>query len=185
MKRKIYLASSWRNPVYPLTVLNLREDGHEVYDFRADGFRWDELHPAMPHLSVKGWLSVIRENKRAQDHFAQDWNALQEADTVVQVLPSGRSASWETGYALGAGKDTFLYIFPDERFEAELMVLMFEPRVFTVWTELRKALLAETPVLETEQPDLMPQIHQPPFSPPTDMASPPAREKRSRRIQSK
>ena len=34
MKRKIYVASSWRNGVYPEVVAKLREAGHEVYDFR-------------------------------------------------------------------------------------------------------------------------------------------------------
>ena len=34
MKRKIYVASSWRNEYYPEVVAKLREAGHEVYDFR-------------------------------------------------------------------------------------------------------------------------------------------------------
>ena len=34
MKRKIYVASSWRNEYYPEVVRQLREAGHEVYDFR-------------------------------------------------------------------------------------------------------------------------------------------------------
>jgi hypothetical protein len=34
MKRKIYVASSWRNEYYPEVVEKLREAGHEVYDFR-------------------------------------------------------------------------------------------------------------------------------------------------------
>ena len=34
MKRKIYVASSWRNEYYPEVVEKLREAGHDVYDFR-------------------------------------------------------------------------------------------------------------------------------------------------------
>ena len=34
MKRKIYVASSWRNEYYPEVVAKLREAGHDVYDFR-------------------------------------------------------------------------------------------------------------------------------------------------------
>jgi len=34
MRRKIYVASSWRNDYYPKVVAKLREAGHEVYDFR-------------------------------------------------------------------------------------------------------------------------------------------------------
>jgi len=36
MKRKIYVASSWRNEYYPEVVAKLREAGHEVYDFHND-----------------------------------------------------------------------------------------------------------------------------------------------------
>ena len=31
MKRKIYVASSWRNGYYPDVVVKLREAGHDVY----------------------------------------------------------------------------------------------------------------------------------------------------------
>ena len=45
MKRKIYVASSWRNTFYPEVVAKLREAGHNVYDFRNPpsgdpGFKW-------------------------------------------------------------------------------------------------------------------------------------------------
>lgn len=32
---KLYLASSWRNNIYPGILHTLRRFGHEVYDFRA------------------------------------------------------------------------------------------------------------------------------------------------------
>ena len=37
---KIYVASSWRNEFQHNVVKALREDGHEVYDFREDGDGW-------------------------------------------------------------------------------------------------------------------------------------------------
>ena len=40
MSRRIYLASSWRNPAQPAFVKHLREAGHEVYDFRTTGHGW-------------------------------------------------------------------------------------------------------------------------------------------------
>src|SRR5258705_2332390 len=48
---KIYVASSWRNPLQPAIVHTLRRCGHDVYDFRSPkpgdrGFHWSELgHP--------------------------------------------------------------------------------------------------------------------------------------------
>ena len=48
MKRKIYVASSWRNGYYPDVVAKLREAGHDVYDFRNPpsgdpGFKWSSV----------------------------------------------------------------------------------------------------------------------------------------------
>ena len=48
MKRKIYVASSWRNEYYPDVVVKLREAGHDVYDFRNPpsgdpGFKWSSV----------------------------------------------------------------------------------------------------------------------------------------------
>ena len=50
MRRKIYVASSWRNVYYPDVVAKLREAGHDVYDFRNPpsgdpGFKWGNVDP--------------------------------------------------------------------------------------------------------------------------------------------
>ena len=44
----IYVASSWRNQYYPEVVKRLREEGHQVYDFRdpphgGTGFHWTDV----------------------------------------------------------------------------------------------------------------------------------------------
>ncbi|WP_288286697.1 hypothetical protein [uncultured Prevotella sp.] len=59
MKRKIYVASSWRNEYYPEVVEKLREAGREVYDFRNPpsgdpGFKWGNVsvdYIVMGHLA--------------------------------------------------------------------------------------------------------------------------------------
>lgn len=123
---KIYLASSWRNRYQPLVLAALREAGHSVYDFRNpapgdDGFQWSEVDPE--------WLAWEPETFRtALDHpvsrhgFANDYGAMQWADTGVLLLPSGRSAHIEAGYFNGAKKP--LYILLMELPEPELMYLM-------------------------------------------------------------
>lgn len=44
---KVYVASSWRNQHQPQVVSFLREQGHEVYDFRhpagKTGFQWSQI----------------------------------------------------------------------------------------------------------------------------------------------
>lgn len=105
---KIYVASSWRNQIQPSVVAALRNDGHKVYDFRNpvpgnDGFRWTEIDP--------NWLNWTPDQyRRALKHpiamrgFRYDMESLSQCDACVLVLPSGRSASFEFGWAVGQGK---------------------------------------------------------------------------------
>ncbi len=138
-KRNIYVASSWRNRIQPVVVDLLRGLKHTVYDFRNPapgdaGFSWSEIEP--------NWLSWTPEQYRAalQSPIAQrgygfDIGALHASDTCVLVLPSGRSASWEFGYAMGAGKDAYVIML--EPCEPELMYQ--EAEILTTWTEIRAA----------------------------------------------
>lgn len=124
---KIYVASSWRNPRQPAIVTALREAGHEVYDFRNptpgnNGFGWKQCDPRPPsEWSVADYRRVL-ETPRAQEGFAFDMGALRACDACVLVLPCGRSAHLELGWAAGAGKRCLvLYETLDE---PELMYLM-------------------------------------------------------------
>ena len=123
MTRRIYVASSWRNVLQPAIVHTLRRCGHEVYDFRHPkpedtGFSWGDIAEGW-----KGWTpKEYREGLKhpiAQAGFKSDMDALKWCDTCVLVLPSGRSASWEFGWALGAGKAGAIVMF--ESCEPELM----------------------------------------------------------------
>jgi nucleoside 2-deoxyribosyltransferase len=124
--RKIYLASSWRNPAQPETVIWLRSLGHEVYDFRNpatndSGFSWREIDPYWLHWSAAQYL-VALTSEEAKRGYAFDKNALDWCDTCILLLPCGRSAHLEAGYAIGQGKPT--YIVLDDTFEPELMYLL-------------------------------------------------------------
>ena len=114
--RRIYVASSWRNPEQPYIVEILRYAGHEVYDFREPtpgnrGFSWHEIDPSIPVGPADLVLgpSKIRDmlqHPAAQDGFRLDMGALEWCDTCVLVLPCGRSAHLEAGWAAGAGRFT-------------------------------------------------------------------------------
>ena len=123
---KIYLASSWRNQYQPAVIGALRDMGYEVYDFRNPklgdvGFAWSEIDEDWidwtPQAFVDGLASPI-----ADAGFASDWDAMQWADTFVLLLPSGRSAHLEAGWAIGQGKPTFILV--PEPCEPELMYKM-------------------------------------------------------------
>jgi hypothetical protein len=122
---KIYVASSWRNLLQPAIVSLLRSCGHEVYDFRNpapgnNGFAWAAIDPDWQKWTPKQYRTAL-EHPIAAQGFEFDINALRACDACVLVLPSGRSASWEFGWALGNGKNGAVVMF--EACEPELMYL--------------------------------------------------------------
>ena len=112
-KKKIYVASSWRNEFQPEVVRTLRALGHEVYDFRnpphgRGGFQWSSIG--------KDWLEWSAEQYRenlshpiAEAGFKSDLDAMLACDVCVLVLPCGRSAHTEAGWYSGAGRPVYVY----------------------------------------------------------------------------
>lgn len=123
----VYVASSWRNPDQPAIVDAIRATGADVYDFRnppnGAGFGWEEIHPGWRQWTAAQYVAAL-EHPRAIEGFASDFDAMQRADAVVLVLPCGRSAHLELGWAVGAGKRTAILLNGDH--EPELMVKMVD-----------------------------------------------------------
>lgn len=115
--RRIYVASSWRNPYQQNIVSILRHDGHDVYDFMHPpggdhlGFSWSDVDPSWRDWTMAQYQAAL-DHPIADAGFASDYSAMLDADTCVLVLPCGRSAHLEAGYFVGAGKH--LYILLDE-----------------------------------------------------------------------
>lgn len=126
----IYVASSWRNPYY-LGILDcLDQWAIEYYNWRdEEGFHWSEVFGTE---SVDHWTEPIPPHKfveamqhhRAISGFERDMQHLREADAVVLLLPCGKSAHLEAGWAVGAGKPVALYT-GHESLQPELMYGMF------------------------------------------------------------
>lgn len=107
---KVYVASSWRNPHQPAVVEALRRAGHEVYDFRHpapgdNGFHWSEIDPAWQQWDAEKFRGAL-DHDIARAGFDKDMDALADCDACVLVLPCGRSAHLELGYAVGHGAAT-------------------------------------------------------------------------------
>ena len=107
-RRKIYVASSWRNEFYPEVVEALRADGHEVYDFRNPpsgdaGFKWSTISEDYMDWSPQEYREQLNHPKAIRQ-FANDIEAMEACDTCVLVLPCGRSAHTEAGWFAGRGK---------------------------------------------------------------------------------
>lgn len=139
---RIYVASSWRNELQPSVVELLRGHGHEVYDFRRpssedNGFSWREIG--------EGWLAWSpREFRMALRHpaatrgFQLDMDALNWAEATLLVLPCGKSAHLELGYAVGRGHRTAVYM--PAASEPELMyrmvgAILISERELADWSE--------------------------------------------------
>ena len=123
----IYVASSWRNLIQPTVVRALRELGHTVYDFKNPvpgdhGFSWSQCTDVPRPWTAAHFREVLR-HPLALDGFSKDMKALRDAHITVLVLPCGRSAHLELGYATGAGQKTYV-LLDDPVSEPELMYHM-------------------------------------------------------------
>jgi hypothetical protein len=125
---RIYVASSWRNEArQQATVHALRGAGHEVYDFRNpapgdNGFSWRQCATPEQLKDPRRFRDEVLTSDIARDGFAKDMEALRAAEATVIVLPCGRSAHLELGYAVGAKQRTIVYL-DDPMSEPELMYL--------------------------------------------------------------
>lgn len=121
----IYVASSWRN-VYQPAVINILRAAHlKCYDFRSDSaFGWNQIDPKWEQWDLDEYQEALK-HPLAVRGFDSDFNAMQESDTFILVLPCGRSAHLELGWAVGAGKKTAILLpTPEGRTEPELMYKM-------------------------------------------------------------
>ena len=139
----VYVASSWRNLMQEAVCATLKAAGIPHYDFKnpegGTGFSWSEVKtrtPSVPprdtpDMKPKGsdwehreeYLQMIA-HPRAVEGFNADFAAMHKADTFVMVLPCGKSAHLELGWAIGAGKRTAILL--EDPIEPELMYRMVD-----------------------------------------------------------
>lgn len=123
----LYVASSWKNPYYNNVVDKLRAHGFECFDFRRPdgdgGFHWSNIDKNWRTWSLHRYRQALRSYEAGRG-FHQDMHALKACDALVLVMPCGRSAHLELGYAIGQSKPSFVY-FPksitEDEWEPELM----------------------------------------------------------------
>lgn len=143
---RIYVASSWRNLKQIEVVGELRDAGHDVYDYREPcyagprgcsvtvgmakgGFDWKELDPSWKDWDAATYRDRLLQSPIAAHGFLSDLRAMRWADTFVLVMPCGRSAHLEAGWAAGAGKRTIILL---DDGEPELMNLLADELVVSV-----------------------------------------------------
>lgn len=113
----VYVASSWRCAMQPAVIHLLRAAGIDRYDFRNPpahkGFSWKEV---MPEFDINDQLVDEDDYLKGLAHpfaeagFKSDFDAMERADAFILVLPCGRSAHLELGWAVGQGKRTAILL---------------------------------------------------------------------------
>lgn len=123
----IYVASSWRCPIFRSVINGLKSAGIEHYDFQHDGaaFDWSDVDRTWDSQAHERNRYTMREMGRLMRHplskrgFAADSRALRHATATLLVLPCGKSAHLELGYSIGRGIPTAVLSLETE--EPELM----------------------------------------------------------------
>lgn len=146
---RIYISSSWKNPRQPYLVEELRKRGHKVYDFRHPSGRndsnvWESVSKKLGFedkyhngsLSAEEYRNMLLDDDSIS-RFKEHFDAMNDADTCILLLPCGRSSHIEAGYMAGAGKRVFVMDL-DQEVTPELMYLALDD-YFYDFDELFKA----------------------------------------------
>lgn len=122
---KYFIASRWRNrAILDPLVERIRAAGHDAYYFveKTVTKHARDLEPEeymKKYEAIKNW----REDPYCKEIYEQDLGGLKQCETLLLVLPAGKSAHMEAGIAHGLGKRTIL-VGPVE--ETESLYLAFD-----------------------------------------------------------
>lgn len=136
MSKKIYVASSWRNPYFDTVIKLLNGAGHLPFNFKqprpgVNGFSWSAINPDWVNWSLTVYRSALG-HEIATAGFIRDFMGMTKSDECLLVCPSGRSAHLEAGYCAGQGKEVVAFMI--EKQEPELMYNFFNT-VLVGWEE--------------------------------------------------
>ena len=132
------MVGSLRLPRVAEVARILRADGHTVFDdwFSAGPIADDSWQD---YEQSRGRSYVEALHAPAAKHvFAFDYRWLNWADSVVAVLPAGKSAYGELGWARGAGKRTYALV--EEEPERWDVMLQFAETIVGSLDELLRAM---------------------------------------------
>jgi hypothetical protein len=161
---KIYVASSWRNKYQENVVKLLRENGHEVYDFKNpnpedpnnNGFRWSAIDPDWLNWTPERFKEVLN-HPIAIRGYKSDKDAIDWCDMGILVLPCGRSAHLEAGWIGGSKKRVAVYM--PELPEPELMYRFFIEQAQSMGIQFDAICLTEQAMLEFAASKPYPHIY--------------------------
>lgn len=124
-----------KNPAVIEAAKLLRLHGHYVFDdWISPGANTDAHWMEYEQARGRTYLEAL-DGKHVNNVFQFDKNNIDDADIVVLMLPCGKSAHLELGYAIGTGKPGHIILNGDEPWE-----VMY--KFATVWPSI-EAFVAE------------------------------------------
>ncbi len=129
MKYQYTIISRWRNKdvVMELTE-KIRQKGKTVYSFiEGDGSNHalkDHEQKYQPEEFMQKFESILdwKNDPGVKEIFNIDMQALKDSETVILLLPAGKSSHIEAGVAYGLGKNLIVI---GEQKETESLYLIF------------------------------------------------------------
>jgi hypothetical protein len=111
---RIYPAGSRKNSIMLDQVIRAcRIAGHDVHDWRADDFDWGDI-------SDHNYVSALFDSNAVRQ-FEANREAIRRCDVCILVLPAGRCAHSEFGYAVGLDKRAVVFLDAEHRGPPDLM----------------------------------------------------------------
>lgn len=123
MTYQYFIASRWRNRDTVLDLLDkLQAKGKKVYCFiKTDPYHSPDDDPEKTmaeYEATENW----QNNKMIRDIFKKDMQGLKDSETLLLLLPAGKSAHIEAGVAFGMNKRCIVI---GEQKETESLYLIF------------------------------------------------------------
>lgn len=135
---KVYLIGALANRSIISLSNNIRQLGYDVFDdWISPGPQADEFWQEYEAERGRTYKEALNGH-HADTVFDYDVRHLHEADIVVMVLPCGKSAHLELGWAIGQGKVG--YVLFDEEPERYDLMYRFADDIFFSRDELLLAL---------------------------------------------
>lgn len=139
---KLYIIGALKN----LSIMELGKEirglGYDVFDdWISPGPEADEHWQSYEDTRGRSYLEAIYGH-HADTVFQYDFKHLNEADTVVLVLPSGKSAHLEFGWAIGQGKKGYVLFDDGEPTRYDIMY-RFADGIFMGRDDLSRRLISD------------------------------------------
>lgn len=124
MKYQYFLATRWRNRDIALPLIEkLNLKGKTIYSCFESRHNTERIKED-PEEAMKVFESkdCWQEDQEINDIFYTDMDGLKNSDTLIMLLPAGKSSHIEAGVAYGMGKHCILI---EEQEETESVYLIF------------------------------------------------------------